>query len=517
MSNGDDEAADDPEDVSGAEEEATDEAGSADEEPDGAENGGEESEQAETGDEETEQAETDDEETDETDAADEEPEESSEDDDVADVQAEIDALVADFEARLDEVEDALDAAETEIDLDEVEADLDAVEADLEETEFPEPEPEETDEEEEDEEEDDDDDDEEDPTEELQDRIDDLRSDLEDQRGPYAEDVQTGVSGAAATIRNTRWAAEGEPEVRTVVETFLTSAGEDLDTSFEVDDEDLEAYADALDEVGEVVTEEGEPYPDGLHPDEDAGTIAALLEAIDDLEDGLEEATAWDDLEVAEQLRREGFYDRLVPENSKDFPPERNVIRIAESEGDVDRLLLAFEHLDSDFIEENCVDAFRRLGPVAAEAFDAMHQQAQRRQVGPIEVLGKLGDDRAVDTLVDYVDGNNVPVQKASLRALGEIGSEEASQAIANVLVDDDPDVRARAARALGLIGDTRAVDPLADVLDDGEEDDNVRAAAAWALVQIGTERALEAAAAHGDDRAYTVQAEAEKAREATSA
>ncbi len=505
MSNGDDEAADDPEDASGAEEEANDE------EPDGAENDGEESEQSETGDEETEQAETDDEEsdeadaadeeTDEADAADEEPEEPSEDDDVADVQAEIDALVADFEARLDEVE----------------ADLDAVEADLEETEFPEPEPEETDEEEEDEEEDDDDDDEEDPTEELQDRIDDLRSDLEDQRGPYAEDVQTGVSGAAATIRNTRWAAEGEPEVRTVVETFLTSAVEELDTSFEVDDEDLEAYADALDEVGEVVTEEGEPYPDGLHPDEDAGTIAALLEAIDDLEDGLEEATAWDDLEVAEQLRREGFYDRLVPENSKDFPPERNVIRIAESEGDVDRLLLAFEHLDSDFIEENCVDAFRRLGPVAAEAFDAMHQQAQRRQVGPIEVLGKLGDDRAVDTLVDYVDGNNVPVQKASLRALGEIGSEEASQAIANVLVDDDPDVRARAARALGLIGDTRAVDPLADVLDDGEEDDNVRAAAAWALVQIGTERALEAAAAHGDDRAYTVQAEAEKAREATSA
>jgi hypothetical protein len=35
-------------------------------------------------------------------------------------------------------------------------------------------------------------------------------------------------------------------------------------------------------------------------------------------------------------------------------------------------------------------------------------------------------------------------------------------------------------------------------------------------VQIGTERALEAAASHHDDRAYTVQVEAERARDATA-
>ena len=78
---------------------------------------------------------------------------------------------------------------------------------------------------------------------------------------------------------------------------------------------------------------------------------------------------------------------------------------------------------------------------------------------------------------------------------------------------ENDNVRPYAARALGLIGDTRAIDPLADVLaEDGSDD--VRAAAGWALRQIGTEEALEAAAKHADERVYIVQTEAEKATKA---
>jgi len=67
-----------------------------------------------------------------------------------------------------------------------------------------------------------------------------------------------------------------------------------------------------------------------------------------------------------------------------------------------------------------------------------------------------------------------------------------------------------AARSLGLLGDTRAIQPLSDILED-DDGDTVRASAAWALRQIGTERALEVAGEYTDDRAYLVQAEAEKA------
>jgi HEAT repeat protein len=128
----------------------------------------------------------------------------------------------------------------------------------------------------------------------------------------------------------------------------------------------------------------------------------------------------------------------------------------------------------------------------------------------------IADDRALDTLVDFVDSGNPPLQKATIRALGEIGSTEASQPIANAMADEDPAVRSVAARALGLIGDTRTIDPLSERLADGSEADEVRASAAWALNQIGTERALNAAAAYDDDRVYTVQIEAQRARNATA-
>jgi HEAT repeat protein len=148
-----------------------------------------------------------------------------------------------------------------------------------------------------------------------------------------------------------------------------------------------------------------------------------------------------------------------------------------------------------------------------DAFEEMHGLAQRRNKKAITALGRMGAgaEDAVETLVEYVDADSDPgLQKVTFRALGEIGSEEATQALADKLEMDNDNVRPYAARALGLIGDTRAIAPLADTLDsDGVE--TVRAAAAWALRQIGTEEALEAAAAYTDERSYLVQHEADLA------
>lgn len=401
-----------------------------------------------------------------------------------------------FEARLDDLEAALDAAETEDDLDDVEADANALEKDLTEAEFPVPEPEDEDEEPDD------------PKEPLENRLGDIRDGIEDRRGPYGEDVQSDADDAATWIRDTRLTRDGKPAVRAAVETFLETASGELDEAFGIDDDEEAAMAEAIETVGETAA-------DGrLDADEDAETIAALLEAVEELDSALDAAEEWTDLEIAEQLSREGFYDRLTPETRKDFPPELGVVRIAEAENDPERILMALDSLDSDFMQENCIDALRRLGP--EEALEPMQALAQRREQGAIEVLGKIGDERAVETLIDFVDSGNPPLQKVTIRALGEIGSDEASQEIANAMADESADVRSIAARALGLIGDTRAIEPLSAKLADEDEADEVRASAAWALVRIGTERALEAAAEYDDDRAYTVQHEAEIARDATA-
>jgi hypothetical protein len=416
------------------------------------------------------------------------PEDAEETELVPEVSAE------DLDARLDETAEALEAAETEADLDDIGADLDDIEADLERADPPEP--------------DEDDDDAEDPREALESRISDQRGDLEDQRGPYASDAVDDVESVQATIADTRWTESGEADLPGVVDDFLAAVNDALDAGLDLaGDDDPGALADALDDAVAAVEEAG------LDADEDADTIAALLEATDALETGVDDAEEWDDLETHEQLQAQGFYDVLG--HYKDFPPELAALKEHEQQGNVDMVLLALESLQSEFMEEHCLDALTRMNDEGA--FEAMHQRAQKRDQPAVRALGKMAADDAVETLVEYVDSDSNPtLQKVAFKALGEIGHEDAVQPLANKLVMDNDEVRPYAARALGLIGDARAVEPLTDAAAD-DASDNVRAAALWALRQIGTETALEAAAEFDDDRAFIVQTEAEKARDALNA
>jgi HEAT repeat protein len=407
---------------------------------------------------------------------------SNEDDSGAAEDADADSLAG----RLDEAADALEAAETEADLDDVEATLDGIETELEEANLPEP-----------------DDDEEDPREDLEDRVSDLRDDLEEQRGPYVEDVASVVESAGSTVSSTRWTDDGTETVVETAETHLETMGELLDDGFKPNTDDPEDVATAISDAADALAETA------LDPDDDADTIADLLETAEALEAAVDDAEEWSDLTVREQFDHEGFYDVLTPENRKDFPPEWSAIKAYEKRNKPEPILFVLEQRDADFMVEYALEALKRMGP--QEAFEEMHQRAQKRDELPVEILGKIGDDRAIDTLHDFIDGGgDHSLQKTTLRAIGEIGSEESTQPVANRLADDDAEIRSAAARSLGLIGDTRAIDPLADVLADDDADE-VRGSAAWALNQIGTERAREVVRDYRDDRAYLVQAEAEKA------
>lgn len=395
-----------------------------------------------------------------------------------------------LESRLDEASEALEAAETEADLDEAEATLDDVESDLEAADLPEP--------------DEDDEDAEDPREELESQLADLRDDLESQRGPYAEDVVDIVTEAQTIVTDSEWTEDGEQEAQDAVADFLAASEEYVDHDADTGG-DFVAAGDALETVADAIEAAA------LDPDEDDDTIEGLLEAAEALETGLDEAEVWDDLTVQEKLDSRGFYDVLDNENRKDYPPEWNAAKLHAEEGDLEEVLYAYENMGSEFFEEYMVDLLYNLGSDAEPAFEAMHQRAQKREKGPISVLGKIGDERAAETLHDYIDGDGDPaLQKVTMRTLGAIGSEESVQPVANRLDADEAEIRSSAARALGLLGDTRAIEPLADVLE-ADDSDSVRASAAWALRQIGTESALEEAAKYADDRAYLVQAEAEKA------
>ena len=405
--------------------------------------------------------------------------------DAAEDAADEEITVESLRERLEAIEAQLDDAETESDLDEIEAEIEDLEADLEAADLPEP----------------DDEDEDPPEEEIEAEKDDLEDQLEEARGPYAEDVVAEIESAIDEIESSEWTEAGAAELATAVDDFLDAAGDELDQSFERTGEETDDLTGALEAAIDGIEDAG------LDADEDAETIAALLDDAEALVADVEDAETWSDLSVREKLDHHGFYDVL--DHRKDFPPEWHALKVFEKRGEVDKILIALDLLDSDFMEEHCLEALRRMGP--EEAVEPMLERAQKRDQDAIEILGKIGSDEPVDTLVEYIEGDGNPgLQKVVLKALGEIGSDEVTQDVADKLVSDNEAIRSRAARSLGMIGDTRAIDPLADVLEN-DDSDTVRASAAWALVQIGTEDALDEVGQYSDDRAYLVQSEAEKA------
>jgi len=160
-------------------------------------------------------------------------------------------------------------------------------------------------------------------------------------------------------------------------------------------------------------------------------------------------------------------------------------------------------------KENILEAIEHLAPPAA--FDGVHELAQRRDERAVRVLCRIGDDRACETLQEFLGGAR-SLELTTLRALGAIGSPESAAPVAERLAAEDPAVRSAAAWALGMIGDTRAIVSLKGVLAD-DETPRVRASAAWALRRIGTERALTAAE-YTDARSHLFEREARRARAA---
>ena len=392
--------------------------------------------------------------------------------------------------RIEAAGEALEAAETEADLDDIEADLAAIETELEASELPAL-------------------DDEDEDDDLESQLEALREQLADQRGPYAEDVTAAIGASTETVDDGEWTSQGDREVVEALEAFVDTVEETLDVSLGgVDDEATTAILTAASEAVEAA---------GLDPDEDSETLAALIEATDMLAEDLDAAQEWSDLTVRETLQAEGYYDVLG--HTKDYPPEWAALKEHEKRGNTEMVLLAFDQLDSDFMEDHCLDSLSRMGPIAAteEAIDEMLALANKRDKKAIEILGKMGATEAVETLIEYVDADkDAELQKVTFRALGEIGDETAVQPLANKLLMDNDTVRPRAARALGLLGDTRAIKPLSEALK-ADENPNVRAQAAWALRQIGTKRAREAVVDHGSDDTFIVQTEIDKARQSLDA
>jgi hypothetical protein len=110
------------------------------------------------------------------------------------------------------------------------------------------------------------------------------------------------------------------------------------------------------------------------------------------------------------------------------------------------------------------------------------------KIATIEALGKIGDERPVNQLVQILGEDNSQLKEVTAEALEKIGPG-AVNSLVTALNDGNNDMRSLVARILGEIGDNRAVESLIPALED--KDPNIRWRTAEALGKIGDTRAVE--------------------------
>jgi len=130
------------------------------------------------------------------------------------------------------------------------------------------------------------------------------------------------------------------------------------------------------------------------------------------------------------------------------------------------------------------------------------------------LLGRVGDARAIEPLIDALQDDNAGVRGAAANALGAIGDDAAVPYLKPLLNNDNHQLVVWAAYALTRLGhDYFSV--LADALTAPDVD--VRRSAVLALQQLGDPRAIPPLLALSDDHARRFEADSTVAEAAVKA
>lgn len=137
-------------------------------------------------------------------------------------------------------------------------------------------------------------------------------------------------------------------------------------------------------------------------------------------------------------------------------------------------------------------AIRGLGIEAVESLiQALGRQEEKNLTYIIDLLGDIGDDRAVEPLIKTLQHKDISVRAAVIRALKSIGGPIVVSPLLEVVRSDSSrEIRREAAKALGSSGDP-AVVPLTEMIEGRNSPDTAaRVFAAEALGILGDVRAI---------------------------
>jgi HEAT repeat protein len=135
---------------------------------------------------------------------------------------------------------------------------------------------------------------------------------------------------------------------------------------------------------------------------------------------------------------------------------------------------------------NASQAKRRIIAMGQLAVPTLVQKLHEANVGQgqqiIEVLGRIGDKRALPVLVDYVEDEDKWYRCSAVHAVGRIAKKEAVPLLTASLQDESQEVCINAIQMLGTLGEPGAIPHLIDLVRDPNP--LVSQQAASALVKI---------------------------------
>lgn len=145
-----------------------------------------------------------------------------------------------------------------------------------------------------------------------------------------------------------------------------------------------------------------------------------------------------------------------------------------------------------------------INKTTEQLISALSSEDNSIQKEAIELLGDIGDNRAVEPIIQLLGDESV--RRIAVEALGKIGDKRAVEDLIELL--ESFPYRVDAALALGKIGDERAIQPLENILknpavgcygyvnvDDSEGmirlQDSIRGTVEYAIKTIKTKNAKE--------------------------
>ena len=229
----------------------------------------------------------------------------------------------------------------------------------------------------------------------------------------------------------------------------------------------------------------EPYPsiEEIFP-EDGANIEALIKAINHEDSNVRNKAAF---VMGERGAKKVVYPLTLALKDISCDVRKTAVealgKINSSE--TIKPLMEALHDEDGMVRKKAIKVLMRKGKPAIEALLYMlNSEDYTLQYNAAEALGKIGDRKAVEYLIEALNGRRyIIVRLNAIEALGKIGDKRAVEPLINLLQDKERAVRKYAAQALGNLKAKEGVEPLVLLLK--ERDVQVNSTITESLGKIG--------------------------------